>query len=136
MYFIKYLAITIYFSVLSNKLLPYHTVTVLTWMQMWHHYHITGLAWCVQHHVNSRSTILLFYHWFRHSLDIQMEPYINYSVWIHLSILSWQHIEQLEGYLQIIVWIWMALFFDYYITLVSDWSIVWSQYTPPDRCHP
>ena len=65
-----------------------------------------------------------------------MEPYINYSVWIHLSIFSWQHIEQLEGYLQIIVWIWMALFFDYYITLVSDWSIVWSQYTPPDRRHP
>ena len=25
----------------------------------------------------------------------------------------------------------MALFFDYYITLVSDWSIARSQYTPP-----
>ena len=38
------------------------------------------LAWCVQHHVSSRSTILLFYHGSRHSLDIQMEPYINHSV--------------------------------------------------------
>ena len=28
------------------------------------------LAWCVQHHVYSRSTILLFYHGSRHSLDI------------------------------------------------------------------
>ena len=44
---------------------------------------------------------LLFYHGSRHSLDIQMELYINYSVWIHLNIFSWQHIEQLEGYLQI-----------------------------------
>ena len=26
MYLIKYLAITIYFSVMSNKLLPYHTI--------------------------------------------------------------------------------------------------------------
>ena len=38
------------------------------------------LAWCVQHHVSSRSTILLFYHGSRHSLDIQMEPYINHSL--------------------------------------------------------
>ena len=41
---------------------------------------VCRLAWCVQHHVSSRSTILLFYHGSRHSLDIQMEPYINHSV--------------------------------------------------------
>ena len=62
---------------------------------------VCRLAWCVQHHVSSRSTILLFYHGSRHSLDIQMEPYINHSVEIHLNIFSRQHIEQLEGYLQI-----------------------------------
>ena len=43
-------------------------------------YAVCRLAWCVQHHVSSRSTILLFYHGSRHSLDIQMEPYINHSV--------------------------------------------------------
>ena len=42
--------------------------------------YVCRLAWCVQHHVSSRSTILLFYHGSRHSLDIQMEPYINHSV--------------------------------------------------------
>ena len=41
---------------------------------------VCRLTWCVQHHVSSRSTILLFYHGSRHSLDIQMEPYINHSV--------------------------------------------------------
>ena len=30
----------------------------------------------------------------------------------------------------------MALFFDYYIILVSDWSIVRSQYTPPRSMSP
>ena len=44
------------------------------------HIEFCRLAWCVQHHVSSRSTILLFYHGSRHSLDIQMEPYINHSV--------------------------------------------------------
>ena len=29
MYIIKYLAITIYFSVMSNKLLPYHIIMVI-----------------------------------------------------------------------------------------------------------
>ena len=44
------------------------------------HIEFYRLAWCVQHHVSSRSTILLFYHGSRHSLDIQMESYINHSV--------------------------------------------------------
>ena len=42
---------------------------------------VPAVKWRVQHHdLSSRSTILLFYHESIHSLDIQMEPYINYSV--------------------------------------------------------
>ena len=72
----------------------YITITILCIIVMLHasndvlntvylflrHVFFCRLAWCVQHHVSSRSTILLFYHGSRHSLDIQMEPYINHSV--------------------------------------------------------